>query len=927
MHPAIERARKILLHEQRIGHTDQAVKPGGLEAFITRWSATVAGEQPPLDRERLQNLARLFVGYRALDPMQRAARVRAGLAALETLTAAPTSAAKGAHTAPTAPAVTRTRPVSASRQRDPSPDPWPLATPPPDLSTLTPSPKASMTVSVSAGDEQAPPTGPSGPAQYSGPAGPSRPQGPESPSSAEREAYPLRPSASSAVNHPAFPPPASSAIGAASRLPQGESLLDAPVTVIPGLGPTQAARLERLGLRTIHDLLRYFPREHRDYSKLQRIGEIPLNEVATIMGMIWEVSNTRSSGGRVRTTARISDQTGQIRAIWFNQPYLTRYLTKGSWIVLTGVKQRFGNKIEFSVRSHELPEQGDLINTGRIVPVYPLTEGLSDKALRRYTKWAVDRCAAFLPDYLPITVRRRADLLPLPEAVAQYHYPDNQPVLERARRRLAFDELFLIQLGMLARRAEWQSDRAEQTFAVHPGLIFADDSPPPAPPVPPNTGLWPIARRPFEATLPFRFTGAQRLVLTQILQDLAHPQPMCRLLQGDVGSGKTVVAAAALLAVASHGYQGVLMAPTEILAEQHARTISRLLEPFGIQTALLTGSLRTAQKQQARRAVESGAALVAVGTHALIQDEILFRRLGLVIVDEQHRFGVAQRDALRQKGYHPHMLVMSATPIPRTLALTLYGDLDVSVIDELPAGRQRIITRWRAGARRQEAYDLVAEEVAQGRQAFVICPLIEESESLEAKAATVEYERLRSQIFPHLRLGLLHGALKPAEKDAVMRRFRDGELDVLVATAVVEVGIDVPNTTVMIIEDADRFGLSQLHQFRGRVGRGAHQSYCYLLSEETSAAARERLTILEATEDGFALAEADLKLRGPGDFFGTRQSGLPELRVAHLADILLLTTAREQAQWLWQQDPHLRLLEHAPLRAQVATFWQQFINH
>jgi len=387
------------------------------------------------------------------------------------------------------------------------------------------------------------------------------------------------------------------------------------------------------------------------------------------------------------------------------------------------------------------------------------------------------------------------------------------------------------------------------------------------------------------------------------------------------------VAAAALLAAAVNGYQGALLAPTEILAEQHYRGVSKLLAPFGLHVVLLTGNQRSKERAAARDALTTGQAAVAIGTHALIQEDVGFEKLGLVIVDEQHRFGVEQRDALRQKGKHPHMLVMTATPIPRTLALTLYGDLDVSVLDEMPAGRLPIMTRWRSGGQRQEAYQLVEEEIAAGSQAYVICPLVEESETLEAKSAIKEYERLQTHVFPDLRLGLVHGQLRPAEKDRVMRAFRDGEIDVLVATAVVEVGVDVPNATVMLIEDADRFGLSQLHQFRGRVGRGEHQSYCYLLSKEASAAARERLAVLERTSDGFRLAEEDLRLRGPGDFFGTRQSGLPELKVANLANVHLLTEARTQAEWLWAQDPYLKALEHARLRERVFIFWRNFAAH
>ncbi len=376
------------------------------------------------------------------------------------------------------------------------------------------------------------------------------------------------------------------------------------------------------------------------------------------------------------------------------------------------------------------------------------------------------------------------------------------------------------------------------------------------------------------------------------------------------------------LLAALNGYQGAIMAPTELLAEQHARSIGDMLEPFGIRSVLMTGSLRSRERTMGRAAIENGEAMIGIGTHALIQEDVTFQRLGLVIVDEQHRFGVEQRDILRQKGYHPHMLVMTATPIPRTLALTVYGDLDVSVIDQLPPGRQKIITRWRTGARRDEANKLIEQEVQEGRQAFIICPLIEDSRSLAVKSATAEYERLSREVFPHLRLGLLHGGLKAAEKDATMRRFRDGELDILVATSVIEVGIDIPNATVMVIEDADRFGLSQLHQFRGRVGRGRHQSYCYVLSADAGVTAQERLDVFQSTDDGFRLAEADLKLRGPGDFFGVRQSGVPELRIADLSDTKLIEQSRDLAARLWEQDPYLKKPEHMALREKMHLFWQ-----
>ncbi len=883
----VERARRVLQHEQRTGHADAAVKPGGLEAFVARWTSDmregrrdgVISAAAPSGSPIEEAVSRLLQGYHALDPMQRTAKVRAALAVLDATPARAVAERPQASAQPRTPAPTTMQTHRPAPQFGAMPgrrpqanapeEPWPLAKPLPEPPML-----------------------------------PGR----------------------QATNEPPAPRPA--------PRPEDEYLLGQPITAIPGVGATQAARLHKLGILSVKDLLTYYPREHLDYSTLQKIGTLPFGEVSTVMGLIWEVQNTRTGKGRTRTIARINDETGSIRCTWFNQPYLLKQLTRGSYIVVTGVKQRFGNSVEFGVRSHELPDQGDLVNTGRLVPVYPLTEGLSPKVLRRFTKWAVDRCAPFLPEHLPGALRARAGLLALPEAVAQMHYPDNEEQLRAARRRLAFDELLLIQLGMLTRRANWQDGPPAPSLTVPPALIFADApdevtrvavAEGAAPAL--GGGLWPLGATCFEASLPFSFTGAQRRAIREVLGDLAKRKAMVRLLQGDVGSGKTVVAAAALLACAAHGQQGALLAPTEILAEQHYRGVSALLAPFGLHVVLLTGSQKAKERAAAREMLANGQAAIAVGTHALIQDDVAFKSLGLVVVDEQHRFGVEQRDALRKKGTSPHMLVMTATPIPRTLALTLYGDLDVSVLDEMPVGRKPIITRWRAGGQRNEAYRLVAEEVAEGRQAYIICPLVEESETLEAKSAIAEFERLKTDVFPDLRLGLVHGQLKPAEKDRVMRAFREGEIDVLVATAVVEVGVDVPNATVMLIEDADRFGLSQLHQFRGRVGRGEQQSYCYLLSQEGSMTARERLSILEQTTDGFELAEADLRLRGPGDFFGTRQSGLPELKVARLADTAVLSEARSQAEWLWSVDPYLTQFEHRQLRERVFRFWQDFTAH
>ena len=892
--PYIARARKVLQFEQRANHQDNVVKPGGLELFVVRWAeetGTVC-RNAGLDLKPIHRFTEHLEGYRRQDPMQRAASLRAALAILDEME----------------------NHIQISRPASSPPTP----TPPIQAKTPTPANLVKTSNPLDESDGKASPT----PALTK-----------------TTQQNPIRLEAGMSQGHTSL------------------TLLSADVTAIPGVGPSVAARLHNLGIRTVRDLLFYFPREHRDYSKLEKIASIPFGEVTTTLGLIWEVESTRTSGGRVRTIATISDDTGKLRVSWFNQPYLQKQLSaaKGSYLVVTGVKQRFGNKIEFSVRSHELPEQGDLLNTGRLVPTYSLTEGLHARTLRRFTKWVVDRYAAMVPDHLPTSIRTAGKLMPLPEAISHIHYPENEQALNAARRRLAFDELFLIQLGMQERRTRWQQEGPRgNAFKIDLTKIFvatenveaADvpshlvDAEDPArgtgntPALEPesalmNSTLWsPLATsEPFEATLSFRFTSAQRRVISEIFADLAQTKPMSRLLQGDVGSGKTVVAAAALLMAAINGYQSAVMAPTEILAEQHARSISAMLDPFGIRTVLLTGGLRQRERSMGRAAIESGQAMVAIGTHALIQEDVNFQRLGLVIVDEQHRFGVEQRDALRQKGYRPHMLVMTATPIPRTLALTLYGDLDVSVIDELPPGRQKIIARWRSGTRRNEAYKVISEQVAEGRQAFIICPLIEESETLAVKAVTVEYERLSREVFPTLRLGLLHGAMKPTDKDQVMRRFRDHELDILVATSVIEVGIDVPNATVMVIEDADRFGLSQLHQLRGRVGRGQYQSYCYVLSADASLLAQERLEVFQSTDDGFRLAEEDLRLRGPGDFFGVRQSGVPELRVANLSDTALIELARSLAEKLWHDDPYLRKPDHIALRERMHLFWQNFMAH
>ena len=686
--------------------------------------------------------------------------------------------------------------------------------------------------------------------------------------------------------------------------------LDRPVTTLRGVSATYARRLERLNIRTVRDLLFHLPRRYDDYSRLKRIDELRYGEEVTLVGTVWDTKTRQARNGLHITTCIVADNSGTIEVTWFNQPYLASRLRPGREIVLSGKVEEYLGRLTFQSPTWE-PLEREQLHTGRLVPVYPLTEGLSDRWLRRLIKTTLDGYVSQVVDPLPAYLRNQERLPDLAAALRAVHFPRNQEEIAQARRRLCFEEFLLVQLGVLRKRHAWRSRH---------GMA-----------APPNPAV-----EQFFAALPFRLTAAQERAWRQISADLAQATPMSRLLQGDVGSGKTVVAVAAMLQVVASGQQAALMAPTEILATQHFDTICRLIgeltlprdggreEP--VRVALLTGSLRAREKAEVREAIAAGEVDIVVGTHALIQEGVQFHQLGLVIVDEQHRFGVQQRTSLRQKGEGdlvPHLLVMTATPIPRTLALTIYGDLDLSVIDELPPNRQRVITHLIAPRERERAYQFVRAQVDKGHQAFIICPLIEETDKMEAKAATEEYERLQEEVFPDLRLALLHGRMKADEKDAIMEAFRNGEYDVLVSTAVVEVGIDVPNATVMLIEGANRFGLAQLHQFRGRVGRGDAQSYCLLISDSAAQEAMDRLAIVARTHDGFALAEEDLRLRGPGEFFGTRQSGLPDLKVATLSDGRILEDARRVARTIFESDPDLAQPAHAALRERVSSFWSE----
>ncbi len=677
------------------------------------------------------------------------------------------------------------------------------------------------------------------------------------------------------------------------------------VIAVRGVGSHMAGLLANLGIETIEDLLFHFPRRYDDYTTMKPINRLKYGEQVTIIGTIWEVRARKSRRNTTVVQAIISDGSGRIQATWYNQPWLTQQLKSGHRVVVSGKVEQYLGRPVFNSPQWELLSM-QALRTGQIVSVYPLTQGLSNYKLRKIMMSAVPYWARRLEDPLPDGMRSRLQLPDLATALNQIHLPESQEEMLAARRRLAFEELLLLQLGMFAQRRTWLEI---------PGQPLQSDG---------------ALRRRFIASLPFALTGAQERVIDEITRDMATGQPMNRLLQGDVGAGKTAVAAAAMVTAAAAGSQAALMAPTEILAEQHARGLSALLEPLGIGLVLLTGSLSAGEKAARKERIAAGQAHVVIGTHALIQDDVAFANLGLAVIDEQHRFGVDQRAALREKGPQaggqtltPHLLVMSATPIPRSLALSLYGDLDLSVLDEMPPGRQEIGTHWIRPRERERGYGFVRGQVEKGRQAYIICPLVEESDKIEAVAAVEEYERLSQKIFPDLRLGLVHGRLSGAEKEAVMRQFYAGELDILVATSVIEVGVDVPNATVMVIEGANRFGLAQLHQFRGRVGRGEHQSYCLLVADESTPDAEQRLSALEQTNDGFQLAEKDLELRGPGEFFGRRQSGLPELRLASLTDMQMLQAARDEAGRLFEEDPLLEKEEHRLLRERVRRFWEE----
>lgn len=707
-------------------------------------------------------------------------------------------------------------------------------------------------------------------------------------------------------------------MSAHNPLPDHHSTFNKRLDTLHGVGPRMLPKLQKLGLQTIEDALYHLPIRYEDRRQFKTINQLIDDQPEVFVGSVLASGETVTARSRRSIyEVIVGDETGKISLKWFRyrKPWLQKRFPIGQKAIFIGEIKRFGAIREIHHPDSELINsdqdlqqllQSDPLSFGRILPVYPLTEGLTQKQARKIWHQLVQENASCVASFIPAEIQQKYHLMAASAALTQVHWPDdsvNSADLEKGRDRarcsLVFDEFFYLELGLALKRAGVQLEAGIAFKLTHKYTI------------------------PLNKMLPFKLTDAQRRVLGEIKLDMMAPHPMHRLLQGDVGSGKTLVALMSALIAIENNAQVAVVAPTEILAEQHYRTFSLWLDKLGLKTCLLLGTMAVAAKRETLQQIAQGEIDLVVGTHAVLQEGVEFHRLGLGIVDEQHRFGVRQRGLLKHKGVNPDMLVMTATPIPRTLSMTLYGDLSVSVIDQLPPGRKPITTKRFSSAQRTKAHQLIQQELQQGRQAYVVFPLVEESEKSDLQAATVAAESFTNDIFPEFKVGLLHGQMKTAEKDAVMNSFRQGDIQLLVATTVIEVGVDVPNATVMMIEHADRFGLSQLHQLRGRVGRGADKSYCLLIpSEHYSEDAARRLRVMVETEDGFRIAEADLEIRGPGDFLGTRQAGLPDFRVASLLkDLRILESARQEA-FAYVQKTHLLSADEAePIKTELLRRW------
>jgi len=865
MQPSLEKLRKFFRSEHSNGYNDKSVI-GGLEKVPDFWEGEARLDGVP--EEIIQAVAGALRGYAALTPDTRAQALQQVWKQI-------------AETIPEAVAdrkpVARPEPVSVPAEPQP-----PLAGP-----QTQPAPNGTLPVSAPAPAQ--PPAQTPAPAANSGKA--------VTPPSQETRRPAPRPNPKGTGRAEGRP-------GAGtSKTPIA---LNASLTVLAGVGSKHATMLSRLGLNTLGDMLYNYPRRYDDYSQLKTIRDLFYGQQVTVIGTVTSFETRKARGGKMTILeAVINDGTGGLRLTWFNQPWLANRIKVEDAISVSGTVEQYLGRLVINNPDWE-PVEAENLHTNRIVPVYALTANVTQKWLRKLMTQVVTYWAPKLTDHLPESIRQATGLPDLGTALLQVHRPDSQQQLHDARQRLAFDEIFFLQMGVLRQRRDWKA-ASGRVFEV------GDD--------------WLAARL---SALPFALTEAQKRAVDEIRADLRSGKPMNRLLQGDVGSGKTVVAALGAAMVNVAGAQAAIMAPTSILAEQHYRSFLALLAGEGgllpaEAIRLMVGDTPEAEKEQIRAGLSAGSIKVVIGTHALLEDPVRFADLQFVVIDEQHRFGVEQRAALRSKGTDPHLLVMTATPIPRSLALTIYGDLDLSVMDQMPPGRQVVETHVLTPRERERAYILLRGQVESGHQAFIVCPRVEEGETTEDSellAATQEHDRLQKDIFPDLRLGLLHGRMRPEEKDTVMLRFRQGEFDVLVSTTVVEVGVDVPNATVMLVEGANRFGLAQLHQLRGRVGRGAAQSYCLLIPDHVDAVENERLAAMAETNDGFVLAERDLQQRGPGEFLGTRQAGYATtLRMASLSDVPMIEKARLQAQALFERDADLKDPQNQLLAEALRRFW------